>query len=214
MPENNPALPEYEIKRFAWQIGMKLGSAVNAQSTALRHLEKYHEAKEKSSADVPFRDLLVSAFAMVEDYKACTELARNLGLEVPRLGQSDWFAMLFHSTNQLKEKERSWILSFVESAESPLGVSCDQLQEYFQKAGQIPTALFELAVRSALEITSPQGSAHLSRFASAAELPTASVNDFLEAVTRQADPDDLRTELARLDKLVERHLLDEMEKQA
>ncbi|MBX9787494.1 MAG: hypothetical protein K2Y37_01135 [Pirellulales bacterium] len=203
------ALPLDELKLFAWRVGMKLGSAIDRHRHAHWHLKQMEGAPDSGAAkpDVGLPYALANEVGMMQDFEACIGLAKSLGYKLAPLEGSDECRKLFYRANKLTPKEVEWIPGFLGAVDKRVEAAYDEIKERLKKQGQPITSLFDLAVHVSMTITSPDEPANISRLASEARVPPDCLQPFLTALSEKVDADEMRKELARLDKCVERSML-------
>jgi hypothetical protein len=203
------SLPPREQKLLAWRIGMKLGSAIDRHRHAHWHLKQKGDAtaKRNPQPDIHVPTALANEVGMMQDFEACEELAKTIGFALAPLEGSVECRKLFYRSNKLTPEDVKWIPGFIESVDKRVEAAYDGLKGHLKAKGEVIVALFDLAVHTSISITSPDDPASLTRIASNAEVPAKCTAPFLKALSGKAEADELRKELARLDKSVERILL-------
>ncbi len=203
------ALPPGELKLLSWRTGVTLGSAIDRHRTAHWHLQQKsaEQSAHSGTPDIHVPTALANEVGMMQDFEACTRLAKTLGVKLAPLEECERCRTLFYRANRLSEEDKSWLPGFVESVDKGLEGAYATLKEYFRESGEAIVALFDFAVRASMATTSPDDPANLSTIAATAGLGTEVVSLFVCALSQRTDPDGLRKELARLNKSVERALL-------
>jgi hypothetical protein len=209
MAKKKPKLAAGELELLAWRIGAKLGSALDRNRHAVWHLKQATaSATAGSKSDVHVPTALANEIGMMQDFDACSSLVNSIGLKLAPLDDADECRKLFYRGNKLKPAEVQWIPGFVASVEKRLESAYHEFLGHFRGKDKIVGAQFDFAVRASMCITSPDDPAKMSDLASEAKLPAELVEPFTAAVGARLEADAVRKEFYRLDKAIERHLLD------
>lgn len=203
------SLPPHEQRLLAWRIGMTLGSAIDRHRHAHWHLKQKSSdsAKKEPKPDIHLPTALANEVGMMQDFEACEELAKSIGFALAPLEGSIECRKLFYRANKLTPEEATWIPGFMETVDKRVEAAYEELKSYLKEKDKAIVALFDLAVRTSISITSPDDPTNLTRIASDAGVPADCMTSFLKALSVKAETDEMRKELARLDKCVERSLL-------
>lgn len=208
MAKSKTRLPLGEVRLLAWRMGMKLGSAIDRHRHAHWHLRQKDLASvESSKPDIHVPSALANEIGMMQDFDACLELAKTIGVTLAPLEGSEECRKLFYRGNKLSPEEAERLPVFIETVDKRVETAYEGLKEHLRQRDEMTAALFDVAVRASLCVTSPDDPANLSRLAVTADIPVECTMPFLAALSAKADPELQRKELARMDKCVERDLL-------
>ena len=212
MAKAKPSLPLAELRLLAWRLGIKLGSAIDWHRQARLHLRQQAAttAKATTKQDIRLPMALANEVALMADFEACVKLAASIGMTLAPLAGDEKCRALFYRANKLKPEEIDWIPSYLATVDQRVEAAYDEFLRHLRQRGEATGALFDLAVRASMCVTSPDDPANLSRLAATAEIPEKLVGPLADALTAKAEPETRRKEVARSDKAVERHLLDRL----
>src|SRR5437773_9570644 len=104
MSKKKPHLAAGELNLMAWRIGMKLGSAIDRNRHAYWHLRQ--KATEPvatgSKPDIHVPTALANEVGMMQDFDACADLVKSVGLTLGPLDDADECRKLVYRSNKLK----------------------------------------------------------------------------------------------------------------